>query len=411
MFKIAMVVFSHYPLDVRVRREAEALAAAGICVDVICLRGDGEADCHRINGVTAHRISLKRKRAGKMRYLWEYGCFLILSFLRLSLLHFRNRYKIVHIHNLPDILVLSALVPKLTGAKIILDMHESMPEFYMRKFGISQNRWMIRIIKLAEKFSVNFADHVIAATPFIKEKLVGRAVHSDKCTVILNLPDIRYFRGSSSRAHRADGTFNVIYPGTLSEIHGVDVAIRAMKLVCREISASIRFHIYGSGSAEASLKQLVKSLQLEEVVFFHPLVPLEKLAEILEVMDAGIVPKRDGLFSGEAISTKLFDFAATGIPGIVSRTRGDSLFFDDSMVLFFEPENAWELADCILRLYRNPGLRLRLAANAKTVIRKMNWEILKQDLYRIYETLSDGAGMRSLSHPIAGKAERKVLAL
>ena len=38
MSTVAMVVFSSYPFDPRVRREAEALAAKGISVDVICLQ-------------------------------------------------------------------------------------------------------------------------------------------------------------------------------------------------------------------------------------------------------------------------------------------------------------------------------------------------------------------------------------
>src|SRR6267142_42210 len=41
MSRVCMVVFSEYPKDPRVRREAEALVEAGIPVDVICLRGKG----------------------------------------------------------------------------------------------------------------------------------------------------------------------------------------------------------------------------------------------------------------------------------------------------------------------------------------------------------------------------------
>lgn len=61
-FRVAMVVFSYYPLDVRVRREVEALSEAGSAVEVIALRGDGEPRQERLNGVNVYRINIKQKR-------------------------------------------------------------------------------------------------------------------------------------------------------------------------------------------------------------------------------------------------------------------------------------------------------------------------------------------------------------
>ena len=49
--RIAMVVFSSYPTDTRVRREAEALIAKGMSVDMICLRNNDESKEGKINGV------------------------------------------------------------------------------------------------------------------------------------------------------------------------------------------------------------------------------------------------------------------------------------------------------------------------------------------------------------------------
>ena len=136
--RTAMVVFSYYPLDVRVRRAAEAIVEAGMKVDLICLRGEGEPKREQVGGVNVYRINLKRKRATTLRYLWEYAYFILATFLLLSSLHLIRRYRIVHVHTLPDILVLSALLPKLTGAKVILDIHDIMPELYMRKYGIPE---------------------------------------------------------------------------------------------------------------------------------------------------------------------------------------------------------------------------------------------------------------------------------
>ena len=161
MTRIAMVSFSCYPNDPRVRREAEALAEIGMSVEVICINRNGQSKEEKINNVKVYRIDIKRKRGTKFRYLFEYGYFMFLAFFKLSWLHLWRRYKIIHIHNLPDIMVICGLIPKLTGAKIILDMHEIMPEFFMRKYKREENDTSVKLIKNFEKISTKIADHIL----------------------------------------------------------------------------------------------------------------------------------------------------------------------------------------------------------------------------------------------------------
>ena len=51
MLNICMIVYSYYPNDVRVRKEAEALAEKGYSIDIICLKNNGELKEQVINGV------------------------------------------------------------------------------------------------------------------------------------------------------------------------------------------------------------------------------------------------------------------------------------------------------------------------------------------------------------------------
>jgi glycosyltransferase involved in cell wall biosynthesis len=390
MIRTAMIAFSYYPADTRIRREAEALVDQGMSVDIICLKAKHQTEEENINGVNAYLINLKKKRGSKFRYFFEYGCFIIVAFLKLSVLHFRRKYDVIHVHNLPDILVLSALVPKLTGAKIILDMHEIMPEFFMRKYQKNEGHKSIKLIKLFEKISIKCTDHIITATPFLKEIVSKRSSSADRCTTILNLSDSKYFIGEVPQEPRKNGKFKIVYPGTLSELHGIDIAINAIKLVVMETDIPIEFHIYGTGFMTKEWQRLasqIKDLGLTNFVKLNKFVRIEELVPILKTMDAGVVPKRDGMFAGDAMSTKLFDFAAIGLPVIVSRTRGDSLYFDDSMVLFFEPENERQLADRIIYLYYDSDLQKNLSKNIKLLNSRLNWEIMKKKLYAIYDEL------------------------
>ena len=81
--RIAMVVFTYYPADTRVRREADALIMS---VDVICLRNNNQTKEEIFSGVKVYRLPLQKKRGHKIRYIWEYGYFILLSFLKLNFL-------------------------------------------------------------------------------------------------------------------------------------------------------------------------------------------------------------------------------------------------------------------------------------------------------------------------------------
>lgn len=132
---------------------------------------------------------------------------------------------------------------------------------------------------------------------------------------------------------------------------------------------------------------LANALKLQNQVIFHAKVPIEELGKILHTMDMGIVSKRNGTFAEAAMSTKLFEFASAGLPAIVSRTSSDSLYFDDSMVLFFEPENERQLADGILKLAQNPAHREALSKNVQSAFDRINWELVKKDFCAVFDRL------------------------
>jgi len=73
---------------------------------------------------------MRHLRIGLIAQLLEYLAFFALASFKLIALHIQKRYNVVQVHNLPDWLVFVALIPKLSGARVILDLHDLMPEFY-----------------------------------------------------------------------------------------------------------------------------------------------------------------------------------------------------------------------------------------------------------------------------------------
>jgi hypothetical protein len=116
---VCIVRHNYYP-DTHVRRDAEALVDAGYDVSVVALRKANQPSRERLDGVEVHRLPVQHVRGSTLRYAWEYASFALLAFLTVAWLHLRSRFRVVEVDNMPDLLVFSALVPKLFGARVIL---------------------------------------------------------------------------------------------------------------------------------------------------------------------------------------------------------------------------------------------------------------------------------------------------
>lgn len=384
------IAYTFYPDDFRVRRYSEAVAGKGNRVDVIALRAEGEKRHGRFNGVSIDRV---QKRDLNEKGLHSFIIRNILFFVKASVVlivkHIRHRYNIIHVHNPPDLLVFAVLIPKLFGAKIIFDMHENLPELYCTKFGKTPDSRLTKLLLFFEKISTNFADKIIVVHDLLRNRIISRdKIASENCTALLNYPKMAFFQKSPPNRNKEE--LRIIYPGTISHLHGLDIAVRALAIV-KEQLPTVRLDIYGRPrdlKYYKSLRSLVAELDLDENVRIFDMVPYEDVGELISKASIGVAPKRAGIFASEALSTKILDFMAAGIPVIASRTRIDEHYFDDSMMMFFEPENHKDLAGCILDLYKNPEKGKALATNAKRFIAENNWERKKKVYHRIIEELS-----------------------
>jgi glycosyltransferase involved in cell wall biosynthesis len=373
-----MVAYSFYESDNRVMRYAEALAQRGDHVDAIALRRKGDKEKEILNGVTVYRIQERElNETGKLDYLLRLLKFLFASAWLLTKNHLSKRYALIHVHSVPDFEVFSAIIPKLLGAKVILDIHDIVPEFFASKFSNGNQTLLFKALQAVEKLSCAFSDHVIISNHLWEKKLTERSVSPSKCTTIINFPDQNIFY--KREGLQKGKSFTIMYPGTLNWHQGLDIGIRAVAKI-RDSIQGLKFLIFGDGPTRGALIELVKQLGLEDIVVFRDPLPLREIAEEMAHADIGIIPKRNDSFGGEAFSTKTLEFMSLGVPIVLSKTRIDSHYFDDSMVKFFEPENEDELAYAVLLLAKDKRLRDRLAENGLRYALANSWNH-KKELY------------------------------
>ncbi len=387
--KACMVAYSFYETDARIMRYAESLAARGDQVDVFSLARNGAAPVEKINGVTVHRIQRRDiNEKTKFSYLGKMMSFLLRSSWQITKRSAGRPYDIVHVHSVPDFEVFAAFFTKLRGSKVILDVHDIVPEFYGSKFGVSRESFAFKALQLAERWSAAFSDHVIIANHIWEKVITSRSVPSGKCSTFLNYPDSRIFN-CSKRTRQDDGRFIMMYPGTLNWHQGLDIAIKAFGLIKPE-APEAEFHIYGKGPARDSLKELVEERSLQDRVKIMDVVPVEEVAGLMANADLGIVPKRNDSFGGDAFSTKIFEFMALGVPVVAANTRIDTFYFNDSLLKFFQAGDEKSLADALLEMIKGPGLRRELATNALAYIAGQSWDVKRKDYLDLVDRLVKG---------------------
>jgi glycosyltransferase involved in cell wall biosynthesis/peptidoglycan/xylan/chitin deacetylase (PgdA/CDA1 family) len=385
--KICMLTHSTYETDNRVRRYAETLAQQGDHVDVVAISGGSvPLGDEEISGVSVHRVQRRdRNERGKWSYAWRLLRFVVVSSRFLTRRHRRLRYDLIHVHNIPDFLVFAAWYPKLTGARLILDIHDIVPELFASKFETKAGDLFVALLKKIERASADFVDHVIVSNDLWRKKLIGRDIPGQKCTVFLNHVDLRIFFRRARK--RNDGRFVILFPGSFHWHQGLDVAINAFALI-KDRVPNAEFQLYGGGDTQGELVQLVDRLGLNARVLFCGSAPLEDIANIIANADLGVVPKRADSFGNEAYSTKIMEFMSQGVPAVVSKTEIDSFYFDDTVVRFFRSGDPAALAEAMLDVIENNTLRENLVREGYRYVDRYSWDQKRPEYLELINQLS-----------------------
>ena len=388
MKKIAMVVLSSFPRDVRVRREAEALEEAGNQVDVICITPRGEPKKEVINNINIYRLGLKRQRAGKLAYIWEYIYFFMWAFFKLTLLFASKKYDLIHVHNMPDILVFTAIIPKLFGKRVILDMHDPMPELYMTMFEMNNDAPLIKFLRWTEKISIKFVDQVITPNISFRNLFISRGCPPEKINIVMNSPDEKIFKKNGINGRRnTESNFVIMYHGTILKRSGLDILIDAVALV-RDKIPNLKVIIYGRGNFLDEVKRKVTELNLSKIVEIRGSVIVDEIAEAIKGINLGIIPNRLSPFTQINFPVRTFEYLVMNKPVIVPMTKGILDYFSEGSIFFFKAGDCEDLAKTIFEVYRNKENTKLILTKSIEVFSNYSWEYQKQNLIELTNKLT-----------------------
>jgi glycosyltransferase involved in cell wall biosynthesis len=251
---------------------------------------------------------------------------------------------------------------------------------------------------MVERCCAAFANHVIVANHLWYERFVSRSAPRDKCSVVRNYPDLDIFVAHSRQERLPSAKFMLTYPGSLNWHQGLDVAIHAFARIASQMPES-EFHIYGEGAAKLSLIDLARELQVQDRVIFHDFLSSREIARVMADTDLAVEPKRaTSAFGNEALSTKILEFMALGVPIVASRTKIHAYYYNDSLVEYYDDDDETALAASILALRNDPNRRRDLARRAREHAAENNWQVNKRGYLLLVDSMVSKKNGRD-AHP------------
>ncbi|OGU65816.1 MAG: hypothetical protein A2W30_06505 [Ignavibacteria bacterium RBG_16_36_9] len=389
-YLVCHLLFEEFPRDPRVRRYVTSLNQTDIYCIIICSKKKGNKYFESWNGNLVYRIPISKQRKSFFLTSLEYAGFTFLSVFVLAFLGIKYKFRIIHVHTLPDTLIFATAFNKLFGTKLILDLHEIFPELFCARKPHLENSFLVRILKLSEKCSLKFANTIITIHDPAKEIFIKRNKGiENKIHVIMNGVDNNEYRNA---VLVPTDRFIIIYNGTVVKLLNLTMIIEALAQL-KDLMAGIdfgkiSFRIFGDGPALHEIFSLAEKLEVKDKVeYLGYLAPSDMRIEILK-SSVLILPPLKNIYSDLFYTTKLIECICLKIPVIATRLNTYERYYRDESLFYFDSGNLSQLVRRIEEVYYNKALVRQKTENAFKDYQKVEWNKMKNRYIRVVQSLS-----------------------
>jgi glycosyltransferase involved in cell wall biosynthesis len=338
-----------------------------------------------IDGIIVHRASIfVSKSKSIVKRLLNYFSFVFTSYLRGRKL---PSFDYLMVESPPLFLGYSAMVlSKKLNAKLIFNVSDLWPES-AEKLDLVANKMMLKFAYQLEAKCYAKSFLITGQTNGIVESIKTRFPSKDVYW-LPNGVDLNYYNpdnlpDSSFRQKMGfDSTdLLIFYGGIIGYAQGLDVILNAAEIL--KDKKSVKFILQGSGPEKERLLKLKEELHLTNVYFLPP-VDKKEMPNVLMAVDIAVVPLRKiELFQG-AIPSKIFESLSMKVPlilGVDGEARGHFITKAEAG-FYFEPENAIELAACVMKFDENRELITQMGNKGRSYVDKyFNRNNIAQNLF------------------------------
>jgi glycosyltransferase involved in cell wall biosynthesis len=372
------------PFDRRVWAEAKALVADGWRVSVVS-PGFAGAPWHELrDGVEIYRYPLAVSGEGLLGHVREYVVALPSLAILAGLAHLRQRVDVFHAANPPDFFFPVAMFLRWRGAAFVFDQHDPAPELYVAQGG-HRGGLVERFLRWCERQTFLAADVVIATNESVREIATRRGrVSPARVVVVRSAVDTsRTFRVDPDHRLKAGRRFLVVYLGVMGPQDGIDLFVRAARVVCDLMPGAVRFLAIGDGSERVRARELAERLGLDDIEFPGSLSD-EAVRTALSTADVAIGPDPANGFNELCTMNKTLEYMAMGIPVVCFDLRETRASAGDAAV-YATPNDPADLARRAVELLSEPERRASLAqVGLARMDAALSWDKSVVELRRAY---------------------------
>jgi glycosyltransferase involved in cell wall biosynthesis len=291
------------------------------------------------------------------------------------------------VHNPPDFLLLSGLLPKLLGARLVFDVHDLTSDLFDLRYGARRGaRQLDRVLRFFERSAYSLADDILTVHEPYRRELVARGASPERVTVVMNTVAADLLPPAAPPV--AGGPFRVVYHGTITPHYGVDLLVRAVARA-RDRIPDVRLDVFGSGDALAASVRTVERLGLSDRARFVDSLSRRDVLAAVNGASVGVVPSLPTRHNTLAVSTKLFEYVALRIPAVVADLPTSRMHFADDEMLYFRAGDEVALANALVAVAHDPDAARARADAALRRYEAYKWE---RNAERYVEVLSRGIG-------------------
>lgn len=416
--KILMLTESNYPLDLRIKQEAELLIDHGHLVSVIAIKDNNQPFKENINDVHVYRVpklelfpktdrnpsntSFRKFIAfskSLLGYSIEYCYFTLFSFVLSFLLILNNRFDAVHTHNPPDTLFIVACFHKfLFRSKFIYDHHDLSPDLFFEKYP-HKPVFIYKTLLFFERVSCKFADFVIATNESYKNVEIDRCgINENKIYIVRNGPNLDIVKPSAPiELDILKGKIVLCYIGVINIQDGVQYLLEVAKSLVYEYNfKNFIFMIIGDGDYLSQLKHISKEYDIEEFVLFTGFIrERELINRYLSSADFFIDAAPFSFLNDNSTFIKHMEYMVFGKP-VFSFSLKESMYSLSDAGIFISPNDTNQMARKIIEVSKDDKLQKILRNNALKRIKDLSWDKVSApllDLYKKVDSITQKRGV------------------
>ena len=301
---------------------------------------------------------------------------------------FGRGFDVLHACNPPDTIFIIGGFYKLLGKKFVFDHHDINPELYEAKFG--KRGWGRKLLVALERMSFRTADMVISTNESYRNIATGRGGKNPRDVfVVRSGPDLTRIKSVPPNPALKHGRkYLVGYVGVMGKQEGIDLLLQAVQLIVHHLKRTdIHFGLVGGGTELPAMRELAKTLGVQEYVTFTGRAPDAELLEMLNTADICVNPDRANDMNDRSTMNKIMEYMALGKPVVqFDLTEGRVSAGDASW--YARPNDVADLAQKMVALLGDENLRIHMGSvGRERVERVLSWQHEAPRLLAAYENL------------------------